>query len=106
MQMTVLGVKRMHGKSKAGNDFDMCAVRVLVAVETGARAQVIVEGYGFEEAEVMCDTKALPQFAGLKYPCLCELQTDQVHRMGKFETVVVGVKPVVAAAANRTGTAG
>ena len=91
MKMHVIGVKRVSGLSKAGNDFDMCSVLCLVPIETGSHGKVAIEGYGSELAEIGCESKAVSQFSKLKLPAEVDLLTEQRFFRGKFETVVVGV---------------
>ena len=104
MKQQVIGVKRVHGKSKVGNQFDMCSLLCVVPVEPGTHGEVQIEGHGSEVAEMVMDAKAVPQFAFLKPGQVCEvdLVTDQRFFRGKFETVVVGVaKPQPVAASGR-----
>lgn len=102
MKMQVIGVKRIYGESsKTGSDFDMCSVMCIVPVETGKTKKVTIEGHGFEVAEIDLEPAALPQFAAVKFPAQVDLQTDQVFRRGKFETVCVGLVPPLAAVGSK-----
>lgn len=93
MKMHVLGVKRIKGdKSKAGNPYDMCRLFGMVPVENVSKPGFEIAGAGFEIAEIELDTEALPAFLSLKYPCLLDLETDSKPFMGKFETVVSGIR--------------
>lgn len=100
MKLNVLGVKRIKGissEAKGSNPFDMCMLFGLVPVENGGSKNVKISGYGFETAEMKLQPEAMESFAGLKFPCVLELETDSVPFMGKFETVVCGYKPLPAA---------
>ena len=98
MKLNVLGVKRISGVSaKSGNDFDMCNLLGIVPVQIGGGKSVRVEGYGYEVAELPLEAAALALFAGIKFPCILELETDSRPYMGKLETFVTGIKPGPAA---------
>lgn len=92
MKLHVLGVKRLSGTSKAGNQFDMATLVGLTPVDTGARGSIRVEGFGFDVAEIQVAPEAVQQFSGIKFPAMLELETEARPYMGKFETTVVGVK--------------
>lgn len=97
MKQRVRGVYRLWGESKAGNDFDMYRIVVEVPMES-RNGKVSSLGYGFTESELALDPSALPMFAKLSFPCDLDLETDVKPVMGKFETVVVGVKQALKAA--------
>lgn len=93
MKMQVLGVKRIVGTSKTtGNPFDMCRLFGMVPVENVSKATLQITGAGFELAEIELDPEALPSFLAQKFPVLLDLETDSRPFMGKFETVVSGIK--------------
>lgn len=91
MKLNVLGVKRISGTSKSGNEFDMCHLYGIVPLQTGGGKSVKVEGYGYEVAELPLDPSALPAFASVKMPAMLELETDTRPYMGKLETFVTGI---------------
>lgn len=90
-KMMVTGVKRMVGRSKEGNDFDMCRAFVLVPVENGGSAKIQISGHGFEVGELELDPAGLPAFTGVKFPCELDLVMDQKFTRGEFRTVCIGV---------------
>jgi hypothetical protein len=96
MQMHVLGCKRVKGVAKAsGNDFDMNMLIVRVPIETRKpteKSKLLVDGAGYETADVEMAPEALPAFLALqgKYPLDLELLMDQRFFMGQFKTFVVG----------------
>lgn len=95
MKCTVIGIKRVSGvSSKTGNDFDMPRVLVLSEIRPMSKKDLKIEGFGYEISEIACDWSIADQFSKLKLPCSVDLQTDAQPVMGKFETVVVGVKTV------------
>jgi hypothetical protein len=100
MEMIVSGVKGVAGNAKAtGNPFEMCAVKVMLAIERGKFGSVTITGYGFEESEIPCTPEAIvafKQFEG-RFPLKVLLEVDQRFFRQKLESVVVGVKPIVAA---------
>lgn len=93
MKLNVLGVKRIAGTNKAGNDFDMCHLYGIVPIQTGGSAAVKITGYGLEVAEMPLAPEAMASFASLKFPVNLELDTDVRPYMGKLETFVVGFVP-------------
>lgn len=98
MKLNVLGVKRISGIAKNGNEFDMCNLLGIVPVQVGGGKTVRIEGYGFEVAELPLEQAALHLFSALKFPCVLDLETDSRPYMGKLETFVVGIVPAVKAA--------
>ncbi len=91
MKFNVIGAKRIEGVAKvSGNPFDMCRVYCVVPIEQSA-GKTKVSGFGSELAELELSPDALPQFAGLKFPCELELKVDQRFVFGEFRSVVVGV---------------
>jgi hypothetical protein len=101
MKMRVLGVKRIKGdKAKSsGNPYDICRLFGMVPVETFNKEGMSISGAGYEIAEISLDPEALPQFLGLTYPAALDLETDSKPFMGKFETIVVGYRPLQVKAA-------
>lgn len=92
MKINVLGVKRIHGTSgKTGNQYDMCNVLCVVPIEQADSKNMKLEGHGFDCVELALDPKAIPLFAGLKFPSVLDLETDSRSFMGKLETFVVGI---------------
>lgn len=101
MKLNVIGVKRIFGESKAGNDFDMCSVLCLVPIEATKGKKVTVQGHGMEVMEVELDPAAVVQFAQVKFPAMLELATDQRPMRGELKTVCTGlVSPARMAAAS------
>lgn len=102
MKMLVAGVQRIAGVAKgSGNPFDMCNVACLVPVEI-VNGKMQINGNGFKVTELPCDPEALKQFMQIPkeaFPLELELETDVRARAGKFETIVVGCKPVLKKAA-------
>lgn len=98
--MKIVGVKRMHGVGKeSGKPFDFAELYVMVPVENAAGAKFTVEGFGFEVAQMECESIAVAQFAGLDLPAELELSTTQKLVRGEFKTVCTGVfRPGSAAA--------
>lgn len=101
MKAQVLGIKVMHGLGKeSGEPFEMARLSVIFPIENVSNAKITIHGYGYEVGEMIVDAKALPQFAGFKYPCLLELVTESTLYRGKVDQVVTGttsqpaVKPV------------
>ena len=100
MKMLVAGVKRIAGNSKkTGNDYDMPRLFGLVPIEKVRTATMEITGHGMEQSEMNLDPDCLDQFAKYegKFPVLLDLETDVMPRFGKFESVVTGIKGVVAA---------
>jgi len=93
MKLHILGVKRISGTAKTGNEFDMCNVLGIVPIQTGGGKTVRIEGFGFEVAELPLEQSAMPLFSGMKFPCIVDLETDSRPYMGKLETFVVGISP-------------
>ena len=96
MQMHVLGCKRVKGVAKAtGNDFDMHFIVVRVPIEKRQpteKSKLLVDGAGFETADVEMAPEALPAFLALqgRYPLDLELLTEQKFFMGEFKTFITG----------------
>jgi len=90
MKMTVSGVQRMAGTSKAGNQFDMCQLFALVPIENRT-GKITTSGHGLHEMEIPMDAAALPHFANLKFPITLELEMEPRPRNGRVETVVTGI---------------
>lgn len=88
---TVLGVKVLRGE-KDGHSWDMSSVMIQTPIESFQNQKVTVLGYGFEIAEMPLDPACIHQFKDVKFPALIELEFFQRPRMGKFESVVVGLK--------------
>jgi hypothetical protein len=91
VKLNVIGVKRISGTAKSGNEFDICNLLAIVPVQAGGGKTVRVEGFGFEVAELPLDQSALHLFSGLKFPSLLDLETDSRPYMGKLETFVTGI---------------
>lgn len=90
MKLNVIGVKRIKGtSSKTGNEFDMCRLFALVPI-TPAGGKTLIQGFGFELAEMELDPSALESFRGVSFPAELELTTDTRPFMGKLETVITG----------------
>lgn len=96
MQMHVLGCKRVKGVAKeSGNDFDMNMLIVRVPVESRQpteKSKLLVEGAGYETADIDMAPEALPAFLALqgRYPLDLELNIDQRFHMGRLKSFVVG----------------
>lgn len=96
MQLNVLGVKRVKGVAKAsGNDFDMYMLIVRVPIEKrepSEKSKLLVDGAGFESADIELAPEALPAFKALdgRYPLDLEILTEQRFHMGQFKTQVIG----------------
>jgi hypothetical protein len=98
MKLNVIGVKRIKGtSSKTGNVFDMCRLFALVPI-TSQGGKTLIQGHGFELAEMELDPAALVSFSKLSFPVDLELQTDTRPYMGKLESVVTGFFPIQASA--------
>lgn len=95
MQMTVCGVQRMAGQSKAGSQFDMCQLLALIPVEN-SNGKIQVNGAGFRVMELPLDVAALPVFMTQKFPIILDLATEPRPRNGRLETVVTGIVPASA----------
>lgn len=96
MKLNVIGVKRIKGtSSKTGNPFDMCRLFALVPI-TSQGGKTLIQGHGFELAEMELDPDSLSTFSRLSFPCELELSTDTRPFMGKLETVVIGFVPAAA----------
>lgn len=90
MKLNVIGVKRIKGtSSKTGNEFDMCRLFALVPI-TPAGGKTLIQGFGFELAEMELDPAALQSFRQIGFPVELELTTDTRPFMGKLETVITG----------------
>lgn len=94
MKLNVLGVKRIKGTNKAGNEFDMCHLLGMVPLQAGGSATVSITGHGFEVAEMPLAPEAMASFASLRFPVILELDTDVRPFMGKLETFVIGYVPL------------
>lgn len=95
MKMNVLGVKRVKGIAKAsGADFDMHMVVVRVPIEkrqATEKSKLMVDGAGFETAEIDLAPESLPAFLALegRYPLDLDLSMDQRFHMGQLKTFCV-----------------
>jgi hypothetical protein len=98
MKANVIGVKRMFGTSKTGNQFDMCTVLIATPMNPQSGGKITVLGYGHEITEVPCQNEALSQFAPLAFPGVYELQLDQRPNRGELENVVTGISVLSKAA--------
>lgn len=93
MISTVIGVSRMQGVGKTSKaPYDMARVLVLNQVKPFSKEGLTISGYGFEVAEVSLHPSAIEQFAGMKFPCQVDLDTDMETRGGKLTPIVVGVR--------------
>lgn len=96
MQMHILGVKRVKGVAKnSGNEFDMHMLVVRVPIErkeASEKSKLMIDGAGFEAADIELAPEALPAFKALegRYPLDVELLTEQRFIMGQFKTQVIG----------------
>lgn len=92
MKLNVIGVKRIKGtSSKTGNEFDMCRLFALVPIQPSVgAAKTLIQGHGFELAEMELDPAALVQFAKIDFPATLDLITDTRPYMGKLESYVTG----------------
>ncbi|OZA55096.1 MAG: hypothetical protein B7X79_16145 [Acidovorax sp. 17-64-282] len=97
MKMQVLGAKVLKGQ-KDGNDWDMSSILVQTKIESFQNQRVTVTGYGFEVTEMPLDPSCIEQFKNIQFPALVDLDIGQRARMGKFESYVVGVLPVLSVA--------
>lgn len=97
MKMQVLGAKVLKGQ-KDGNDWDMSSILVQTKIESFQNQKVTVIGYGFEVTEMPLDPSCIEQFKNIQFPALVDLDIGQRARMGKFESYVVGVLPVLSVA--------
>lgn len=97
MKMQVLGAKVLKGQ-KDGNDWDMSSILVQTKIESFQNQKVTVTGYGFEVTEMPLDPSCIEQFKNIQFPALVDLDIGQRARMGKFESYVVGVLPVLSVA--------
>lgn len=97
MKILVAGVQRIAGtSSKSGLPYDMCNVICLVPVEAVANAKMNLTGTGYKVMEIPLDPVCLPTFAGHKFPCVLDLDTEPRPRSGKVETVVTGIAAAAA----------
>jgi hypothetical protein len=100
MELNVIGVFRMAGKSKeSGNPYDFAQLLYLKPIEPVANANMTLRGFGFEVSKVDLSNEALEKFGQLTFPARIEVTTDTVPSRSGFRTVVVGYK--LAAAAQR-----
>ena len=95
MKMQVLGVKVLKGV-KDGNSWDASSVLIQTLIEDFTNPKVSVNGYGYEITEMPLDASCFKQFAAVQFPALLDLDVSQRSRMGKFESVVVGLVSVSA----------
>lgn len=92
MQVTVLGVRRMQGVGKASKQpYDMAALLVMQSIRPFAKEGLNISGYGFEPSEVALKSEALEEFAGCKFPCVLDVETDMENRGGKLQPIVTGI---------------
>jgi len=92
MQVNVLGVRRMQGVGKLSKQpYDMATLMVLQPIKPFAKEGLSISGYGFEPSEVPLKVEAIDQFAGFKFPCLLEVDTDMENRGGKLQAIVSGL---------------
>lgn len=97
MKCLVAGGQNMTGLSKASQSpFAMPRLFILTLIENVATKNVQITGFGYKSAEIEIDPAALPQFQGLKFPCVLELETGAAERRGKLETIVTGLKKAAA----------
>lgn len=98
MKFQAIGVKTMSGISKkSGSAYQMGMVYGYAPIEEVQKEAFEIVGYGFEPAELQLDPACIEQFKDVKFPAQLELETDVIARMGKFETVVIGLKAKPAA---------
>lgn len=99
MKATVIGVKRVAGKSKnSGNQFDMPRALLLSPIRPMVKAELVIEGYGYEINEIAIDWDLAQRFSQCRFPAQLDLETDVQPVMGKFEPVVVDFKELPATA--------
>jgi hypothetical protein len=99
MKAYVVGVKRVAGIGKeSGQAFEMCRVLVGTPIESVSNEKFSVQGFGLEVNEIPMEPSALPQFKGLTFPAVMELQTDFKPYKNKLEVFVVGVEKAPAVA--------
>lgn len=90
MKVMVCGVLRLGGKSKAGNDFDMCQIKVLRPAESFMNEKLKCVAYGFESVDLELDKDALPDFAELRFPVVLDLTLEDKFTRKGIESIVVG----------------
>lgn len=94
MKMLVAGVQRIAGTAKqSGSPFDMSNVIALTPIEI-TNGKVQINGVGYKQMEIPLDVSCLPQFMAIpqkNYPLVLDLDMEPRPRMGKVETVVVGI---------------
>lgn len=98
MKALVIGVKRMFGTSKTGNQFDMCNVSILTPVASQSNGKITVQGYGNEITEIPCDNAAMAQFATLSFPGTYDLVVEPRPNRGQLEMVCTGIVSLAKAA--------
>ncbi len=93
MKAQILGVKHISGISKEkGTPFEICNALIALPIENVSNASVKITGYGFDVSEMGVLPEALPQFAGLKFPCPVELVLELANYRGKVDTVISGIR--------------
>lgn len=94
MKILVGGIQRIFGKSKkTGNAYDFSRLFVLQGVKPRSGEGYTVEGSGFEVQEMACESEAVKQFAGVKFPSELDVITEARPGQGGkgFEVWVVGL---------------
>jgi len=96
MKVQCIGVMRLHGKSKAGSDFDMCQIKVLRPSESFDTEKLHCRAHGFESVDLQLSPDCLPQFSELRFPLTLDLQIDERLTRRGIESFVVGFNPPAA----------
>lgn len=93
MRVLVFGVSDQQGTSKkTRTSYRMTRCYVAQQITSRKTEDYNRIGYGFEAAEVDLDPAALPQFAGVQFPSVLDLDTDMRLQSGRMLPVVTGIK--------------
>lgn len=101
MKVHAIGVMRMSGIGKdSGKPYDFAQLVVLNPIEPAAKDNFNLVGYGFETSKLDMKVDAVRSFAGVSFPCVIEVQTEEELGRNGIRTVVAGFTavPVKAAA--------
>lgn len=94
MDVMVIGVVRMSGKSKeTGNPYDFTTLHYLKPVDPVGKESFQLRGYGYEVSKAEVINDAFERFSQLVYPCRVELIVDTVPGRNGFRLMVIGFKP-------------
>lgn len=92
MRVMVFGGMHMNGKSsKTGLPYDMARLYVASNIRPASKENYTRTGFGFEAAEVDCDSSVIESLQGRSFPAILTLETEMRLLGGKFVPTVVAI---------------